>query len=378
MPGAAGRSRTRERCSASCSRLDSVTLDGHSTTASPARCRTACMPGRPARSRTSPAGSRPTIVLANARTGQAANAKSVLGIVGLDIRHGDPCRLTVAGGRRSSEAIAALSRFIEHDFPTCDDDAAGRGARAGERRRCRACCAQAGADGHAGHALSSPGIGSGPRVRSGRRSRVPDSIPLGRRRRTPTRRLARIERGARAAARAATTRASRGRGAASRRMCCGRTARWRAIPSSPAHLAAAIARARGRRRRARVRRGRERTSPRCWRPPGARCCASARSTSATCACSCCARSTARPRRAARRSLAEDSVCIADTLTPGQFLALDARRLQGPRPRPRRDDVAHGHPRALARRPDARGRGRARRRRPARAARSSWTRTWACW
>lgn len=57
--------------------------------------------------------------LVNERTGYTANAKSVLGIVSADIRHGDSCRLVVQG-RDADEAWAALSRFLQHQFPHCD------------------------------------------------------------------------------------------------------------------------------------------------------------------------------------------------------------------------------------------------------------------
>ena len=59
------------------------------------------------------------VSLTNERSGQTANAKSVLGIVGLDVRHGDACRVT-AEGPDEREAIEGLSRFLEHDFPGCD------------------------------------------------------------------------------------------------------------------------------------------------------------------------------------------------------------------------------------------------------------------
>jgi fructose-specific PTS system IIA-like component len=59
------------------------------------------------------------VSLENCRTGQAANAKSVLGIVGLDIRQGDPCRLTIDGGDER-EARAALEAFFDDVFPRCD------------------------------------------------------------------------------------------------------------------------------------------------------------------------------------------------------------------------------------------------------------------
>lgn len=59
------------------------------------------------------------ITIVNERTGASANAKSVLGILGLDIRLGDRCRITVDGAD-ADEARAAVSHFLEHDFARCD------------------------------------------------------------------------------------------------------------------------------------------------------------------------------------------------------------------------------------------------------------------
>lgn len=56
----------------------------------------------------------------NDRTGHVANAKSVLAIVGADIRHGDSCRLII-GGQDADDALAALSNFLRHEFPHCDN-----------------------------------------------------------------------------------------------------------------------------------------------------------------------------------------------------------------------------------------------------------------
>jgi phosphotransferase system HPr (HPr) family protein len=50
------------------------------------------------------------IVLCNERTGGSANAKSVLAIVGADIRHNDPCRFIISGPD-ADDAGAALSAF---------------------------------------------------------------------------------------------------------------------------------------------------------------------------------------------------------------------------------------------------------------------------
>lgn len=62
--------------------------------------------------------SRLTIV--NERTGESANAKSVLGLVGLDIRLGDHCRIAV-DGPDEREAAAAVTRFLEEELPRCDE-----------------------------------------------------------------------------------------------------------------------------------------------------------------------------------------------------------------------------------------------------------------
>jgi fructose-specific PTS system IIA-like component len=60
------------------------------------------------------------VSLTNDRTGHTANAKSVLGIVGLDIRHGDPCSVE-AFGPDAAQAIESLTLFIDHTLPHVDD-----------------------------------------------------------------------------------------------------------------------------------------------------------------------------------------------------------------------------------------------------------------
>ena len=55
----------------------------------------------------------------NGRTGRDGDAKSVLGILSTDIRLNDPCRLTTSGSD-AREAMTALSGFIEKEFPGCD------------------------------------------------------------------------------------------------------------------------------------------------------------------------------------------------------------------------------------------------------------------
>jgi multiphosphoryl transfer protein len=60
------------------------------------------------------------VSITNDRTGRAANAKSVLGIVGLDIHHGDPCSVD-ASGPDAAQAIESLTSFINHTLPHVDD-----------------------------------------------------------------------------------------------------------------------------------------------------------------------------------------------------------------------------------------------------------------
>jgi phosphoenolpyruvate-protein phosphotransferase len=69
----------------------------------------------------------------NGRTGAAANAKSVLSLVATDIRHGDPCVLKVSGPDEQ-EAMAALTRFVRDKFPHCDDALPEPAAPAGGMR----------------------------------------------------------------------------------------------------------------------------------------------------------------------------------------------------------------------------------------------------
>lgn len=61
------------------------------------------------------------VTITNTRTGLAANGKSVLAIVGADIRQNDTCHLKVAGPDEV-EAMAILSSFLSNEFPHCDDE----------------------------------------------------------------------------------------------------------------------------------------------------------------------------------------------------------------------------------------------------------------
>jgi multiphosphoryl transfer protein len=71
------------------------------------------------------------VSILNGRSGQSANAKSVLGIVSLDIRHGDPCRLFTVG-RDAAWAIESLRVFVERKLPHVDDAPAIVQREAGE------------------------------------------------------------------------------------------------------------------------------------------------------------------------------------------------------------------------------------------------------
>jgi len=72
------------------------------------------------------------ITLTNIRNGVTANAKSILSLLGCEIQHQDRCRLEVSG-EDQREALAALSVFVRERLPHCDDalPAAVSGAIAG-------------------------------------------------------------------------------------------------------------------------------------------------------------------------------------------------------------------------------------------------------
>jgi len=57
--------------------------------------------------------------LTNLRNGRVANAKSVLGVIAADVRHGDRCALHVTGSDAAS-ALSALGRFVESTLSECD------------------------------------------------------------------------------------------------------------------------------------------------------------------------------------------------------------------------------------------------------------------
>lgn len=71
-----------------------------------------------------------SVSLLNRRTGLVADAKSLLSIVGIDVRLDDPCQITVAGGDQE-QAAATLKRFVEQELPGCDEPLMAVGAGTG-------------------------------------------------------------------------------------------------------------------------------------------------------------------------------------------------------------------------------------------------------
>ncbi|MGI9277371.1 MAG: phosphoenolpyruvate--protein phosphotransferase [Endozoicomonas sp.] len=62
-----------------------------------------------------------SLVIENQRNGRTANLKSVLSIIGADINHRDACLLTVSG-EDAEEAFKRLQQFIVNVLPGCDDN----------------------------------------------------------------------------------------------------------------------------------------------------------------------------------------------------------------------------------------------------------------
>jgi multiphosphoryl transfer protein len=114
------------------------------------------------------------VSIVNGRTGQSANAKSVLGIVGLDIRQGDPCRVLTVG-RDAAWAIESLRVFVERTLPHVDD-APPAPEREPDRLELPPVLRQAGAVVTPGVAVAA-GIGIGHAFAVAGFG-VPDSIPL--------------------------------------------------------------------------------------------------------------------------------------------------------------------------------------------------------
>lgn len=69
-------------------------------------------------------------VLRNARNGNEASAKSVLALIAADIRHDDPLCLRVEGGADEAKAFAALRHFVDVEFAATDQPLPELGASA--------------------------------------------------------------------------------------------------------------------------------------------------------------------------------------------------------------------------------------------------------
>lgn len=113
------------------------------------------------------------VVLVNQRTRRSANSKSILAIVGADIRHEDPCLVTVSGPDEQ-EAMAALSAFLQDEFPHCDEPLAAAAKQSG-KLQLPPCLRDPGTAVQRGMPLV-PGIGVAPAVRVGKFS-IPATLP---------------------------------------------------------------------------------------------------------------------------------------------------------------------------------------------------------
>lgn len=71
--------------------------------------------------------------LRNERTGGEANARSVLGLIGADIRHGDPLCLRIEDGPDAEAAFAALKHFVTEEFAESDSPLPELSAPGGSR-----------------------------------------------------------------------------------------------------------------------------------------------------------------------------------------------------------------------------------------------------
>jgi fructose-specific PTS system IIA-like component len=112
------------------------------------------------------------VTLLNRRTQRSANAKSILAIVGTDVRLNDTCVFTVNGpGER--EDMAALSTFLRDKFPHCDSPLTA--TKNETAAPLSPCLRDAGATIYRGKPVV-PGIGRGRVVQFGSFS-IPPSLP---------------------------------------------------------------------------------------------------------------------------------------------------------------------------------------------------------
>lgn len=114
------------------------------------------------------------VVLLNQRTGRTANAKSILSLVGADIRFSDPCLLKVSGSDED-RAMAALGAFIRDTLPGRETALPSIMTANGELRL-PPCLENCGAVFRQGTVVA-PGIGQGRIVYAGGFD-VPQGLPL--------------------------------------------------------------------------------------------------------------------------------------------------------------------------------------------------------
>jgi fructose-specific PTS system IIA-like component len=109
------------------------------------------------------------VTLLNRRTQRSANGKSILAMVGTDVRLGDACVFTVSGPDER-EALAELSAFLRDKFPHCDAPLAP--AKSAAAAPLSPCLREAGATIYRGQPVV-PGIGLGCVVQFGKFSVSP-------------------------------------------------------------------------------------------------------------------------------------------------------------------------------------------------------------
>lgn len=113
------------------------------------------------------------VVLLNQRTGRSANAKSILSIVGADIRFSDPCLLKISGADED-RAMAAMGSFIRNALPRQETSLPAIAPSNGELHLPR-CLEKSGAVFRSGTVVV-PGIAQGKIIR-GSGFDVPDGLP---------------------------------------------------------------------------------------------------------------------------------------------------------------------------------------------------------
>ncbi len=113
------------------------------------------------------------VVLLNQRTGRSANAKSILSIVGADIRFSDPCLLKISGSDEE-RAMVALGSFIRNTLPRQETLLPTIAVSDGELRL-PPCLSKSGAVFRRGTPVV-PGIALGRIVRASE-FKIPDDLP---------------------------------------------------------------------------------------------------------------------------------------------------------------------------------------------------------